>query len=211
MIVGSVLVLLLLVVLDVEADWHRHVALQLLDPLYDLELSRRVENVTSSSQQKLQMLCDIPSSKINSLDSIVDGETFEDWTAVADSITAIQDDTRCLTTSVETEDSLLLEEDLWRSEFLEKDISGLDTIAVRIQWWFSQKNRMFLGRDLKLIEDMPPKLLHIIPVLDNSVLNWIVKFQDSPVFVLNQQYTVRKKYGKTVLTAASPMKVSCSF
>lgn len=211
MIVGSVLVLLLLVVLDVEADWHRHVALQLLDPLYDLELSRRVENVTSSSQQKLQMLCDIPSSKINSLDSIVDGETFEDWTAVADSITAIQDDTRCLTTSVETEDSLLLEEDLWRSEFLEKDISGLDTIAVRIQWWFSQKNRMFLGRDLKLIEDMPPKLLHIIPVLDNSVLNWIVKFQDSPVFVLNQQYTVRKKYAKTVLTAASPMKVSCSF
>lgn len=145
MVVGSVLVLLLLVVLDVEADWHRHVALQLLDPLYDLELSRRVENVTSSSQQKLQMLCDIPSSKINSLDSIVDGETFEDWTAVADSITAIQDDTRCLTTSVETEDSLLLEEDLWRSEFLEKDISGLDTIAVRIQWWFSQKNRMFLG------------------------------------------------------------------
>ena len=79
-----------------------------------------------------------------------------------------------------------MEEDLWCTEFLEEDVGGFDTIAVRIERRLSQKDRMLLGRDFELIEDVPPELLHIIPVLDNSVLDWIIKFEDSPVFVLNQ-------------------------
>lgn len=80
---------------------------------------------------------------------------------------------------------MLLEENLWCTEFLEEDVGGLDTIAVRIERRLSQKDRVFLWRNFELIEDMSPKLLHIIPILNDTVLNWIIEFEDSPVFVLN--------------------------
>ena len=54
---------------------------------------------------------------------------------MADTITAIEDDTRCLTTSVKREHRLLLEENLRRAKLLKEDISCLDTVAIWIEWW----------------------------------------------------------------------------
>lgn len=143
-----------------------------------------MEDVAGPPQQKLEVLCDVAASEVDSLYGIVDGEAFEDWAAMANTVTAIQDDARRLTTSVETEHGLLLEEYLRRTKLLKKDVGCLHAIAVWIERWLGQKNGVLLGGDLELVKDMPPKLLHIIPVLNDPVLNWIVEFKNSSVFIL---------------------------
>ena len=130
------------------------------------------------------MLCHVSASQINSLNGIANGETLEYWTAVAHAIAAIENDTRCLTPRVQTKHGLLLEEDLWRAKLFEKDVCGFHTITVWVQWWLCEEDWMLLSRHLELIEDVTPQLLHIVPVLNNSVLNWIVEFQDPSVFIL---------------------------
>ena len=72
MIVRGVLVFFFLMIIDVEANRHRDVALELLDSLYNLKFGGRVENVARSPQQKLQMLRDVATTNIDSLDCIVD-------------------------------------------------------------------------------------------------------------------------------------------
>lgn len=183
MIVGRVLVLLLLVVVDVEADGDRDVALQLFDPLHYFELGGSVEDVARAPQEELEVLRHIATTDVDSLDGIVDREAFEDWTAMANAVAAVQDHAGRLTTSIQAEHGLLLEENLRRAKFLEENVCCLDPIAVWIEWWLCQKNGMLLGRDLELIEDVSPQLLHVVPVLNNSVLNWIVELEDSSVFV----------------------------
>lgn len=171
-------------IVDIEADRNRHVALQFLDPLHDFELCGRVEHVAGSPQEQLQMLRHVPAAEIDSLNGIADREALEDGTAMADTVAAIEDDARSLSSGIQTQDGLLLEENLWRAKLLEKDVCSLHAITVRIQWRLSQKNRMLLRRGLQLIENMPPKLFHIVPVLNDSVLNRVVELQDSPVFIL---------------------------
>lgn len=100
------------------------------------------------------------------------------------SITAIENDTRSLTSCIKTENSLLLEEDLWRAKLFKKDVCSFYTIAIGIEWWFSKKNRMFFSGCFQFIKDMSPELLHVIPVLNNAMLNWIVEFENASVFIL---------------------------
>ena len=122
------------------------------------------------------MLCHVSASQINSLNGIANGETLEYWTGVAHAIAAIENDTRRLTPRVQTKQGLLLEEDLWRAKLFEKDVCGFHTITVWVQWWLCEEDGVLLGRCLQLIEDMSPELLHIVPVLNNSMLNRIVEF-----------------------------------
>lgn len=158
--------------------------MELFDPLHDFELGSSVEDVASPPQQELQVLRDIASAKVYSLYRIVDGEAFKDWAGMANTVSAIQDDARRLTTSVQTEHGLLLEEYLRRAKLLKEDVCSFHSITVWIERWLCQKNGVLLGGDLQFVEDMSPKLLHIIPVLNDSVLNWIVEFENSSVFIL---------------------------
>jgi len=170
-------------VVEVEADGHGHIALQLLDPLHYFKLSRRMEDVAGSSEQELQVLGHIPATKVNSLDGIVDGEAFEDWAAMAHTITAVKDDSGCLTTGIQAQDGLLLEEDLGSAELLKEDVCGFDAIAVWVEWRLRQQDRVLLRRHLQLVEHVSPELLHIVPVLNNTMLDWIIKFKNALVLV----------------------------
>ena len=69
---------------------------------------------------------------------------------------------------------------------------------------------MLLGLHLEFLEDVAPKSLHVVPVGHDTVFNWVVQFQDALVFVLFKIKIRLIEYGE-VLTAASPMNVSCSF
>ena len=77
----------------------------------------------------------------------------------------------------------MLEENLRSTESLKEDIGSLGSIAEWIQWWLSQQNWMLLGRNFEFIENMPPNVLHVVPVLNDSVLNWPIQFQDSLEFL----------------------------
>ena len=87
-------------IVDIEADRNRHVALQFLDPLHDFELRGRVEHVAGSPQEQLQMLRHVPAAKIDSLNGIADREALEDGTAMADAVAAIEDDAGSLSSGI---------------------------------------------------------------------------------------------------------------
>ena len=72
MVVGVVLLLPILVFLIVLSNWHRDIALHLLDLFDDLELCGSVEHVSAPSQQKLQMLGHVSPSNVDSLNGVVD-------------------------------------------------------------------------------------------------------------------------------------------
>jgi hypothetical protein len=164
--------------------WCRNVALHLFDFLDNFKLSRGMENVSRSSQKQLQVLGDISSSNVDSLDCVIDRKALENWTTMANAVTTIQDEAGSLTSGVQTQDSLLLEENLRDAELLEENIGSLCAVIVRVEWRICEQNGMLFGRNLELIKNMAPKCFHIIPVRDDTVFNWVIKFEDSAIFVL---------------------------
>ena len=205
MIVARVPVFALsLPLVHILADRHRNIALELLDFPDDLKLCRRVEHVALSPQQQLQVLGHISPANVDALDAVINREAFKDGRAVAAPIATVKNESGGLSTGVQRENGLLLEEDLGRAERLEEDVRRLRAVAVRVQWRLSQQDRMLLGRDLELIEDMSPDLLHVVPVLNHAVFDGPVQFKNAFEFFLKDLATNK-------LTAASPIKVSCSF
>lgn len=78
---------------------------------------------------------------------------------------------------------MLLEKDLWCSKLLEENICSFNSVAKWIERWLSKQDRMLLGLHLQLVKNVAPKGLHIIPILNNSVLNWVSQLQDTFVFI----------------------------
>ena len=115
----------------------------------------------------------ISASDVNSLNRIVDGETFEHRSAVTHTIAAVQHKAGGFATSVQTQHCLLLEKDFGGSKLLKEYVCSLSSITEWIEWWLRQQYWMFLGLDFKLCEHMLPESLHVVPVLDYSVLNWV--------------------------------------
>lgn len=184
MVIGEILFLLATGIHLVLIRWGRNVALHLFDFLDDFKLSRGMENVSRSSQKQLQVLGDISSSNVDSLDCVIDRKALENWTTMANAVTTIQDEAGSLTSGVQTQDSLLLEENLRDAELLEENIGSLCAVIVRVEWRICEQNGMLFGRNLELIKNMAPKCFHIIPVRDDTVFNWVIKFEDSAIFVL---------------------------
>ena len=141
------------------------------------------------------MLCDISSADVNPLNRIIDGESLENGTTMANTVATIKDEARCLASGIQTQHGLLLEEDLGDAELLEENVGSLSAVIVRIKRWICQQNGVLFRRDLELIENMAPKRFHIIPVGDDTVLNRVVELEDSAVFVLHiniQNFTLNR-------------------
>lgn len=183
MVIGEILFLLATGIHLVLIRWGRNVALHLFDFLDNFKLSRGMENVSRPSQKQLQVLGDISSSNVDSLDCVIDRKALENWTTMANAVTTIQDEAGSLTSGVQTQDSLLLEENLRDAELLEENVGSLCAVIVRVERWVCEQNGMLFGRNLELIKNMAPKCFHIIPVGDDTVFNWVIKFEDSAIFV----------------------------
>merc|ERR1719367_168928 len=65
-------------------------------------------------------------------------------------------------------------------EGLEHDLGHLFTIGLGVEGSFSQEDRLFLRGDTEfIVEGVMPDLLHVIPVGDNTVFNWIFEGKDT--------------------------------
>ena len=84
------------------------------------------------------MAGDVATTDVDTLDGVGDRKTFENWGAVADTVTAVEDKTTGLTSGVQAENGLLLKEYLRGSKFLEKYIGCLNSIIVRVQRRFCE-------------------------------------------------------------------------
>ena len=131
MVVGYVLFFPFFVLLIILSYWHRDITLHLLNLLDNFKLSGGMKHIATSSEQQLEMFRNISASDVNSLNGIVDAETFEDGATVAHAIAAIEDKTGGFSTSVQTQDCLLLEKDLGGSKLLKEYVCSISYV---LEW-----------------------------------------------------------------------------
>jgi len=69
------------------------------------------------------------------------------------------------------------------------------SVHLGVEWGFCQKYIVFLWADTKfIVEGVMPNLLHVIPVSDDTMLNRVLKFQNTSFrlsFVSNVSFFVR--------------------
>merc|ERR1712038_172017 len=108
------------------------------------------------------------------------GITFIDGDAMGDTISRVHDNTSGTARGIEGEDSLDGNIHSGHVEGLKHDLGHLLTVSLRVKGSFSKEDRLFLRSNTELIvECVVPDLLHIIPVGNDSVLNWVLEGKDT--------------------------------
>merc|ERR1719217_1558302 len=99
-----------------------------------------------------------------------------DWHSVRNTITRIHNDARSATRGVQRKHRLDGDVHGRHVECLEHDLGHALAISLRVEWRLSQKHRVLLWRDTQLVvESVMPDLLHVIPVRDDAVLDWVLE------------------------------------
>merc|ERR1719348_2091471 len=99
---------------------------------------------------------------------------------MGDTISRVHDDTSGTARSIEGEDSLDSNIHGRHVEGLEHDLGHLLTVSLGVEGSLSQKDGLFLrGNTEFIVEGVVPDLLHIIPVGDDSMFNWVFEGKDT--------------------------------
>merc|ERR1712165_663986 len=106
--------------------------------------------------------------------------TLIDGNSVGDTITRVHDNTSGTTRSIQGEDSLDGNIHGGHVEGLEHDLGHLFTIGLGVEGSLSQEDGLFLwGNTEFIVESVMPDLLHVIPVGDDTVFNWVFQGKDT--------------------------------
>merc|ERR1719220_3117591 len=106
--------------------------------------------------------------------------TFIDGDGVGDTISRVHDNTSGTARGVEGKDSLDGNIHGGHVEGLKHDLSHLLTVSLGVQWSLSQEDRLLLwGNTQLIVEGVMPDLLHIVPVGDDAMLNWVLQGEDT--------------------------------
>merc|ERR1711894_421544 len=162
--------------LEVKGD----IAELLLDVTDNLAFSSGGEGVATLGEDLHEVVGELTSSKIKTDNSMGEGITFIDWDTVGDTISRVHDNTSGTARGIEGEDSLDGDIHGGHVEGLEHDLSHLLTVSLGVEGSLSQEDGLFLRGDTELIvEGVVPDLLHVIPVCDDPMLNWVLEGEDA--------------------------------
>lgn len=162
--------------LKVESD----VAELLLDVTNDFTLGSGGEGVTTLGQDLHQVVGQIATGHINTSNGVRKRETLVNGNNVGDSITGVKNNTSGTTRGVQGEDGLDGDVESWGVEGLKNDLSHLLSVRLWVDWGLSEENWVLLWCNTKLVvESVMPDLLHIVPVGDDTVLNWVSEGQNT--------------------------------
>ena len=146
----------------------------LLDIADNFALGGGGKGISALSQNFHQVICQIAAGHINTRDSVRQCETLVDWDNVSNSIAGVEDNTSSTTGSVEGKDGLDGDVEGWSVEGLENNLCHLLAIRFRVDGCLSKQDWVLLGSNTQLvIECMMPDFFHIVPVGDNTVLDWV--------------------------------------
>merc|ERR1711882_24691 len=138
------------------------------------------EGRTTFCKDLHEVVCELTASKIKTDNSMGESITFIDGDTVRDTITRVHDNTSGTARGIEGEDSLDGNIHGGHVEGLKHDLSHLLTVGLRVKGSFSKEDGLFLRSNTELIvEGVVPDLLHIIPVSDDSMLNWVLEGKDT--------------------------------
>merc|ERR1712050_746381 len=157
-----------------------NIAELLLDVTDNLTLSGGGERVATLSEDLHEVVGELTSSKIKTDNSVGEGITFIDGDTVGDTISGVHDNTSGTARGIEGEDSLDGDIHGGHVEGLEHDLGHLLTVSLGVEGSLSKEDGLLLRGDTELIvEGVVPDLLHVIPVGDDSVLNGVLKGEDT--------------------------------
>merc|ERR1712093_613967 len=112
--------------------------------------------------------------------SVWDGETLVHWDSVSDTISGVTDETGGPTVGVEGEHSLDGNVESLNLEGLEHELGHLLSVGFWVSWGLGQKDFVLGWVDSQLVgEAVLPDLFHVLPVRDDTRLDWIVKLKDT--------------------------------
>merc|ERR1719351_137982 len=108
--------------------------------------------------------------------------TFIDGDGVRDTITRVHDDASGTARGIEGEDSLNGNIHGRHVEGLKHDLGHLLPVGLGVEGSLSKKDGLLLwGNTELIIEGVVPDLLHVVPVGDDTVFNWVLQGEDTPL------------------------------
>jgi len=162
--------------LKVKSD----VAELLLDVSDDFSLGGGDKAVASLGQDLHEVVGEVATGEIESHDGVGKSVTFVHWHVVGDTITGVEHDTGGTAGGVEGEDSLDGDVHGWEIEGLEHDLGHLFSVSLWVEWGLGEEGgALFRGDSELVVVGVVPDLLHIIPIGDDTVLDWVLEGQDT--------------------------------
>ena len=140
-----------------------------------------VEKVLAALSKNLhEVVGQITASHVDTRNGVWEGETFVNRDNVGDTITGVEYDTGGTTRGVQREDGLDRDVECRRVERLKDNLGHLLTVGFRVDRRFGEQYRVLLGCDTEfVVEGVVPNFLHVIPVGDDTVLDWVSEGQDT--------------------------------
>jgi len=109
-----------------------------------------------------------------------DGEALIDWDGVGDTISRVSNKTSGSTIGVEGEDGLNGNVETIDVEGLEHELGHLLSVGLRVSRSLGEEDVVLRWVNSELVvEAVLPDLLHIVPGLDDTRLDWVVELQDT--------------------------------
>merc|ERR1712099_31759 len=151
-----------------------------LDVTDNLTLSGGGERVTTLSEDLHEVVGELTASQVQTKDGVGESITLIDGDIVGDTIAGVHDHTGGTPGGIEGEDGLDGNIHGGHVEGLEHDLSHLLTVSLGVKRSLSQEDGLFLwGNTEFIVESVMPDLLHVIPVGDDTVFNWVFEGEDT--------------------------------
>lgn len=106
--------------------------------------------MASLNKELLKVNADVMSSQRHPLDGVRDGIAFVNGDTVGDSVTRIEDSTRCPSVRLKRQNGLHTHVEARHVEDLEHHLGCLLTVRLGIQWSFCEHDGVLLGRYFEL-------------------------------------------------------------
>jgi hypothetical protein len=153
----------------------------LLDFLDDFKLSSGGEGVARLEEELLGVLGDDAASDLHLLDGVGDGEAFEDRDSMGNTITRVDDETGGSSVGVKGHDGLDGDVKIADLESLEHLGGHHFSVGPGVPGSFSDEDTLDLAGNASelVVEGVMPHLLHITPVIDDTVCDGVLQVQNT--------------------------------
>jgi len=157
----------------------------LLDVLDDFELSGGGEGLTSAEEELLHPVGEDTAGNLHLLNGVRDAVTLVDWNSVGDTITSVANKTGGSTSSVEGHDGLEGNIGTLDLEGLEHDLDHALSVLLGVTWGLSEEDTdaLLWGDTELVVEGVVPDLLHILPGLDDTGGDGVLKIEDTSLLL----------------------------
>ena len=156
---------------EVESD----VAELLLDVTNDFLFGGGGEVVAALGEEVSHPGSEVTAGKVKTHDGVWDGVGLVNWDSVGNAITHIENDTGGTARAVKGKNGLDTDKERWDVEGVEHESDHLLTVSLRVEWNLSKKDWVLGWVNAEfVVEGVVPDHLHIVPVVDDTMLDWVL-------------------------------------